>query len=782
MTPFRPLMRACPARLMLALMLVLLWPAALLGQSPEATRVAEIRSGLTETQNALAAMVEPSPGDLSRLLEQATALRAASTACVQSTTAQQAKLAEDLELLGPRSRDDSAEVMAKRDGLLAVQAQTAKRLADCRLLVLETQNLVAQITGLQQQVLAKRLLTRGLDFPTILALNLSEPLAWLEFAHQFLLRDSGLAALPWVAFAGLLLIGGLGVVLGMRLRRLLLAHFTRHTLTPGMTGGLIRSALATSALYAPFLITAAAVAVYLTLVSLGQWPLPFITLLSYGLALYYLLVGFIRLMLAPAPPAAPFLPLPADLTARLAQRLQVLSLLLLLGFLLFTTLLSWKLPERQFLLVRGVYVAFLALNMIWVTWLVGRLTQMRSGRGLGVLLALVLLAAVVAEWFGYRNLTVFLMLGLVGSLLGLGLMLLLSRLLGELFDSLDEGRYGWERHLRRAIGLQPGEYVPGLNWLRFLANLALLAGLAYWLLRIWGLSDAGFAAIGRYLTEGFTVAGFNIVPTRLLWAVLVFALLLTFFRWFKQQLADRWTSKLRVDRGAREAIVTTTGYLGGAIAFLVMLSIAGIEFTNLAIIAGALSVGIGFGLQNVVNNFVSGLILLLERPIRTGDWIVVGGTEGYVKSINIRSTQIQTFDRADVIVPNSELISGQVVNWMLGDPYGRVKVPVGVAYGSDTAKVKEILLKVGNEHPLTIHGNPNVPEPSVLFLGFGDSSLDFELRCVIREVDKRLSVLSDLNFAIDAAFREHGIEIPFPQRDLHLRGWPAPGPVPPESP
>jgi small-conductance mechanosensitive channel len=126
-------------------------------------------------------------------------------------------------------------------------------------------------------------------------------------------------------------------------------------------------------------------------------------------------------------------------------------------------------------------------------------------------------------------------------------------------------------------------------------------------------------------------------------------------------------------------------------------------------------------------------------------------------------------------VPNSELISGQVTNWMLSDPWGRVKVPVGVAYGSDTAKVIQILIDVANKHPQVMNNYPGVPEPRVLFLGFGESSLDFELRCIIRDVDRRLSTRSELNLAIDAAFREAGIEIPFPQRDLHFRNGPPEG-------
>lgn len=225
-----------------------------------------------------------------------------------------------------------------------------------------------------------------------------------------------------------------------------------------------------------------------------------------------------------------------------------------------------------------------------------------------------------------------------------------------------------------------------------------------------------------------------------------------------------------MDRGAREALVSITGYVGVAVAILIALGVAGVEFSNLAIIAGALSVGIGFGLQNIVSNFVSGLILLFERPIKSGDWIVVGGTEGYVRRIRMRSTQIQTFDSADVIVPNSELITGQVTNWMLQDIGGRIRVPIGVAYGSDTTLVKETLLGIARRHPQVINDEAG-REPKVLFLSFADNSLQFELRCYIRQIDKSLDVKSEMNFAIEAAFRERGIEIPFPHREVHIKNW-----------
>ena len=288
------------------------------------------------------------------------------------------------------------------------------------------------------------------------------------------------------------------------------------------------------------------------------------------------------------------------------------------------------------------------------------------------------------------------------------------------------------------------------------------------LLNIWGAEEA-LGIILRFFRDGFELAGIAIHPGHLLWAILVFSVLLTLSRWMKGQLNSKWLAKTRMEYSAREALVTTFGYVAIAISVVIALSVAGIKFTNLAIIAGALSVGIGFGLQNIVNNFISGLIMLVERPVRTGDWIVVGNTEGHVKRISIRTTSIQTFDRAEVIVPNSDLISGQVTNWTLRGQWGRIKVPVGVAYGSDTAMVRDTLLEIVNNHDDIIKEHPDLPEPNVLFMGFGDSSLNFELRAIVSDINKRMQVISDINYAIDAAFRERGIEIPFPQRDLNFR-------------
>ena len=380
---------------------------------------------------------------------------------------------------------------------------------------------------------------------------------------------------------------------------------------------------------------------------------------------------------------------------------------------------------------------------------------------------LLMVALLVAAFIGYRNLASLVFFGLLGSAITIAVVYLFIRISSELFDSLDQGKIAWQAKVRHVMSVENGRAFPGVVWLRMLVFFAaLFIGISA-LITIWGGPQQHISSLKGVLQNGLKIGSTNLDITNIIIALLIMVVTLSMLPFIKNKLISGWLKHSNLSSGAKDATQTLIGYVVVAIALLSALFVLGMNFQNLAIIAGALSVGIGFGLQNIVNNFVSGLILLFERPIRRGDWIVVGSTEGYVRDISIRSTTIQTFDKADVIVPNSELISNQVTNWMLSSNIGRFKAAVGVAYGSDVQKVMRILNEISVNHPEVISHNDAYPT-RVLFIAFGDSSLNFELRCFVKDIENFLNVRSDINISIDAAFREHNIEIPFPQRVVHM--------------
>ncbi|NNJ95088.1 MAG: mechanosensitive ion channel family protein, partial [Halobacteria archaeon] len=637
---------------------------------------------------------------------------------------------------------------------------TEKRRIACEQIAQSSQELIERIQSRQNAALKARLLARGVSTPGVVVDVIGDPRPWSRLVAGFLDEGSGWERLSppqrWVVLTVFVVL----LIAAVVWRRRWFQYHRRD----GDSQPFIMAV--------PWLLAGAGVFVAL-MIYLPGWPPPLITRLVLGILAWLGIDVFLRIWLVGRRSAG----LAAHDAITLDRWLKILVGLLILGGLISTAEAVIRLPDPHYLLLRTIMVWLLFVSLLWSAVILGRVPGLAGMSTSRLLLVVAVLIIAVAETAGYRNLSDYLLLGFGGTVIGLGVFSSVSSSFVYFYDGLDQGRYAWQKMLRRWMHLKAREVVPGLIWLRLATSLLVWSIFLLWFLWVWGQSEHWLSQLVEYATEGFSVGSLRIAPVQLLGAITVLAAGISLSGWFKKRVVTELVKRTRLDRGGREAMVTVSGYAGVLISLLIALGVAGISYTNLAIIAGALSVGIGFGLQNVVNNFVSGLILLFERPVRTGDWIVVGDTQGYVRKISIRSTQIETFDRADVIVPNSELISNKVSNLMLRDPWGRIIIPVGVAYGSDVAKVITILVRVAREHEGVLVEQPGVSPPKALFRRFGDSALEFELRCFIRQIDRMIDITHELNVAIDREFRAAGITIPFPQRDIHVRTIP-PGDIP----
>ena len=481
--------------------------------------------------------------------------------------------------------------------------------------------------------------------------------------------------------------------------------------------------------------------------------------------IFFVIAGLARASLAPNDARWRLLPVTETGATCLNRLVRVIALYLALVYFLKWTVEFGTPPAPEFYAVVRL-ITNTGGTVLLLLLLPGRFwaeSDSTSSRVTSILvrgiLALGLFSVPILDVAGYSALSSYILARLIFTIVSVGAVLLLRaayhQVLEKSLRAFLEGVLRLPEESARLVQF----------WFSLLTDIIIFGFLIYELLVFYGLPrDLLNLWLWRALT-GIRVGDITISLADIIVAIFVFVIGMAVTGWMRRWIIKTLVSRTQMDIGVRESIAAGVGYVGIIISIVLAILTIGIDLSNLALIAGALSVGIGFGLKTVVENFAAGLLLLIERPIKAGDWIVTGGREGIVRRISVRSTEVETFDRASVIVPNSELIAQPVENWTHKSKMARLTVPVGVAYGSDTEKVREVLLACAAANEVVL----NYPKPEVLFRAFGDSSLNFELRCFVPDALRRILVSSDLHFAVDAAFREAGIEIAFPQRDLHVR-------------
>lgn len=517
--------------------------------------------------------------------------------------------------------------------------------------------------------------------------------------------------------------------------------------------------------------------------------------IALSIILYCLISGIIRALLAPGRPSWRAVPVEDGQAVRASAYFRLAAMAYATGELLRTiaSLFIATLPVLQ--LAEAVPVLVAALAILGGTRALLRglaRNEGEDGKPLAHIVwrwtipiaALSCLTVLGAQLLGFLAFAAFLVDRLVWTSVVLAALYLATSLVEQATNAAFQGNARTTDWAKDNIGLtanglgQFGVLLSGaLKLVLILAAVALI-------IAPFGVETGRFTDILGQVFTGMQIGGFSFSLSSVLIALALVFVGIVVTRAVQGWLENRYLPQTSIDVGLKSSIRTAVGYVGIIIAGAVGLSYLGLNLENIALIAGALSVGIGFGLQSIVSNFVSGLILLAERPFKAGDWIVVGDEQGIVKRINVRATEIQTFDRATVLIPNSDFISGTVKNRVHRDTLGRIDIPVGVGYDSDPDKVKAILLEVANAHPMTL----SYPEPAAFFIEFGASSLDFMLFAYLADVGNGYGVRSDIRFEIFRRFKEEGIEIPFAQSDVTIRNLDTvmevlakAGVVPPES-
>lgn len=672
---------------------------------------------------------------------------------------------------------EEASLAAERTRLSQRRAVLDGGLKQARLLMLRADDLAERITDRRRSLFTQRLLGRSssaLDpsFWAQAARAAPDDLRGLFYLGQswwnYALANGGIGKIA-AALLTLLALGGMGAMAGRWLQSL--------DLRPAISGTrFAKSFYALTTLLRVALIAPAMVGIaVLVLDGFGLVP-PRIMEMALGLIVAVALAAFGRGvatgLFAPSDAEQRLLNVSDD-AARLVTRHMIWAARIL-GAVVFVTIVQRTVVAQVSLTVATSALFSIAIAALLAHFLckvggsndddsadddVSRAHWLRGAGWLLVVGIVVSLATGFIAFAGFLSGRFLVAVGVIGALY------ILLTFTDALFTEVLAASSPRGRAIAGFFGLKPRSIELIGTLLSAVLRVLLILVVLLPLLGPWGLFAADFFGVVRDAALGFRIGDVTISVTAIVTAFIILLVGILATRGVQRWLNTRFLPRTTLEPSLQNSVSTIFGYVGVIAALLLALAQMGLDFQKITIVAGALSIGIGFGLQSVVSNFVSGLILLAERPIRVGDIINVKGEEGRVQRIHVRATEIETGDNASVIIPNSELITGVVKNWTHANTFSRIVVKVGVGYDSDVEKVRDILLNLAKDHPKLMQS----PAPVAFITGFGDSAINFELGGVVRNIGDGASVKSDLYFSILERFRAEGISIPFPQREIAVR-------------
>ncbi|MBS0221423.1 MAG: mechanosensitive ion channel family protein [Proteobacteria bacterium] len=725
--------------------------------------------------------------EIDALREQTTDVRsaaAAAAALARNDLADTKKLLAPLEpQSGTDQPPDTDAVKAERDRLTEQAAVSESRVKQCEVIIARADQLLDRMTKLRGQIVLQTLLHRGLS-------PLS-PEVWHQFGPEFIssVRTLSGAMASW-SREGLssfrsgseelspLALWALATIALWWIGRWLRRRFGRgEAAEPGQRDRTIAAAIDGVGLV---LVPILAVWLIGKLLAASHPPMPIDRLLPElvnRVILFLLVIGLTATSLTPRRTAwrvLPFTDSSAELLSTALRRLMAIGLIVDFVFLALTQGGDRLSLRAVGALVLATTVAVLTLPaMADRAWQAARAEGSEQPPSVGgtwwsvarLALSAAVLSSIVFALLGYATLAAHIHLALAATCLLLAVALLIHRLSGDLLDAAAAPETATGRWVRRRFGLPADATLRGQNIVLLLIDIVLVVLLGIGIPIAWSVDiDAILNGFGQLL-HGVRIGGVHISLENIGMAILAFGLSMLLLRLVRSIVRDRVMPTVDAPLPLRQTIDAGLNYAGVFIALLIGITALGIDFTNLAIVLGALSVGIGLGLQNIANNVISGVIMLLERPVKAGDWVSVNGHEGFVRRINIRATEIETFQRTHVIVPNSLFLQNPVINRTYADTSSRIEIQLTVGLATDVAKMEAILRETALGHPRVLR----VPAPIVRFVRVTPTGLDFELFVFVSQLADRIVVSNDLNRDLLARMIEEKIVDPRPVPELRVR-------------